>query len=472
MGKFVGVSVVIFAFSVAFVALAQGPEMAALLGAFRSEPVPYQIAWAVIVLVPLAMLPFGAWLWSSLSRERQTAVGLEQRLDGVRARVKDLGKTQTDAEAEVARLTHSDPENAIAALQRRISQAERFTEIQHGRNAIVDLDSRVAALRAQQQALKDRLAPVLEARHAIEQLFAELDGRQSDIEQALTEVTRADDGAALDLRLKNVGEFVRQSNFRCDQIEHASKTLAVLSEACAELRTRLSPFAASEDGIVSRVRRLASERDQLAAGVESLERLPEGLLTERVQQLSEDRKKLDDGIGQLGAQFASLATLRRDVGALSAGLDRALGVLSIARREGADSADMDARVDEVSRFIAQTQTQFDEIERRVTVFEQLKSKLGELQSRLEPLESENTGVAKLIEELSGLRENLIVRIRRVEGGGSGDLAERVKTFAEAKQELEDRVASLADQFTRLSTIRKDLAGLFDKLASAVSASAN
>ena len=82
-------------------------------------------------------------------------------------------------------LTRSDPEDAIAALQRRVSEAERFAQIQQSRNAITDLDTRVAAIRTQQQALKERLAPVLDTRRSIEQLFSELDGRQSDIERSL-----------------------------------------------------------------------------------------------------------------------------------------------------------------------------------------------------------------------------------------------------------------------------------------------
>jgi hypothetical protein len=48
----------------------------------------------------------------------------------------------------------------------------------------------------------------------------------------------------------------------------------------------------------------------------------------------------------------------------------------------------------------------------------------------------------------------------------------VKVFSEAKTELEDRIAGLADQFTKLATIRKDIAGLFDKLSTAVNASSH
>ena len=189
-----------------------------------------------------------------------------------------------------------------------------------------------------------------------------------------------------------------------------------------------------------------------------------------MQKIAEDRKKLDAGISHLNAQFYRLATLRKDVAGLFAALDRALNTLSIAKGKNGAS-DIDARVDDVSQFIEHTQSQFDDIERRMIVFGQLRTNLADLQSRLVPLDSEETGVAKLLDDLQEhIREKLIVKIRHLEGGEEGDLAARVKTFAEAKKELEDRVASLADQFTRLSTIRKDIAGLFDKLSSAVSAS--
>jgi chromosome segregation ATPase len=469
MGKFVGVSVVLFVLAAGFLALTQGPEMAALIAAYRSEPLLHKIAWAVMVLVPLVMLPFAAWLWNRLVRQRKAVTALELRLDGVRARAKDASKTQADAEVDVQHLTRTDPEDAIAALQRRVTEAERFAEIQHGRNQMTDLDSRVSAIRAQQQALKERLAPVLETRRSIEQTFAELDGRQHDIDRSLAEVASGDDGTALEIRLKNLTEFARQGSARCDQIEHAAKTVATLKEACADLAGRLAPLTAAEDGITSRVRQLNAQRDDIAATIDLLERAPDGALADRVQKLAEDKKRLDDGIAHLHTHFFKLVGLRKDIAGLFAAIDRALGAVSGGK--AADGPpDVDSRIEDVSRFIEQTQNQFEGIEGRVLVLGQLRSRLGELQSRLAPLESDETGVAKLIEELENTREKLIMKVRQIEGGEEGDLAARVKTFAEAKRELEERVESLADQFTKLSTIRKDIAGLFDKLSSAVSAS--
>jgi chromosome segregation ATPase len=491
MGRFVGVSVALFVLAVAFVVVAQGSEMAGLVGAFRSEPLLHKIAWAVIVLVPLIMLPFAVWLWDRLLRQRQAATALEGRLDGVRGDVKDLAKAQTSAEADVQHLTRTDPEDAIAALQQRVTEADRFAQIQQSRHEMNGLESRVAALRDQQRKLKERLAPVLDTRRKIEQLFAELDSHQSDIDRSLAEVASGDDGTALDIRLKNLNEFLKQGSMRCDQIEQASNTIATLNEAYASLRTRLAPLMKTEDGIASRVRQLSGDRDVLATNLEALERTPEGPLAERVQKLVDEKKKLDDGILHLSLKFSTLGSLRRDVASLFTSLERTLDALAIssngvgangtsAHGAGANGAGanwsavaaIDARVDELSQFVKKTEGQFNDIESRVVVFGELKKRLDDIQSRLLPLESAESGVVKLADELRELRDDLVVRIRRVEGGEEGDLAARVKIFSEAKTELEDRVASLADQFTKLATIRKDIAGLFDKLSTAVSASSH
>lgn len=471
MGKFVGFSVVLFVLAVLFVGLTQGPQMAAIFAAFGALPLLQKIAWAVMVIVPLVMLPFAVWLWDRLMRQQQSGTVLQQRLDGVRTSVKEGIKDQAGVEADVQRLTRSDPEDAIAALQRRVSEAERFAQIQQSRNAITDLDSRVAAIRAQQQALKERLAPVLDVRHSIEQQFAELDGRQGDIERSLAEIASGDDGTALEIRLKNLSEFVRLGNERCDQIEQASKTLASLSEAGAEMGIRLAPLAAAEDGISSRVRRVGETNDRLSAQIASLERLPEGLLSDRVQKLSTNSKKLGEGIAHLHDEFASLADLQKAVAGFVAAFERALGALSNAK-DIHGAPDVDARIAEVTQFIGQTQNRLDDIERRVMVFADLKARLTDLQMRLAPLESPDNGVVKLIGDLQGIREKLVEKIRNIEGGEAGDLAARVKTFADTKRDLEQRVSNLTDQFTRLSTIRKDIAGLFDKLSSAVNGSAN
>jgi chromosome segregation ATPase len=461
----------LFVLALAFLVLAEGREAGEMLNAFRSQSLVSKLAWAVIVLVPLILVPAAVWLGETLVRQRQAAHALELRLDGVRQGVKTLVKSQVEAEAAVHHLARTDPEDAMSAMKQRLTEAERFTQIQTGRNEIGDLSSRVEEIRAQQQALQARLAPVLEKRRSIDQLFTELDSRQNDIEHTLAEISGGNDAVALDISLKKMMEFVRQSHERCDDIERASKVIAGLHEDFAELQTRLAPFAAPDDGIVKRVKELSATRDRLAQDVGSLEQTPQGTLAARVQKFAEDRNLLDDRLSQLDAQFSKLATLRGDIASLSTHFDHALDALADPKVE-VGAADIDARIEELVTFIEATQAHLDEIERRAGAFGQLKTKLGELQSRLLPLEADQGGVVTLIEELRQIRDRLFAKIRQIDEDEDGGLAERVKKFSETKRELEERVSSLTEQFSKLATIRRDIAGLFDKLSGAVNASAN
>jgi chromosome segregation ATPase len=467
MGKFVGGCVVLFVLALGFIVVTEAQDIAALFEAFRAEPLTHKLAWFVLVLIPLALIPAALWLCDSLMRQHKAASALEARLGGVQHGVKELAKSQVDAEAAVHHLARTDPEDAIGAMQQRLTEAERLAQVQKGRNEIGDLQARVDEVRAKQQALRERLVPVLEVRLSIEQLFTDLDSRQSDIEHALAETASGDDALALDLRLKHLMEFVRHSHERCDDIEHASKTIASLKEDYTELRARFAPYAAAEDGITRRVRELGEARDRLAADIESLQQTPQGSLAARVQAFADDKRKLDDGLANLDTQFSRLATLRKDVEGLFENFDSALDTLAIS---GENADDADSRIDDVAEFIKATQAQLDDIERKSVAFGQLKAKLGDLQTRLVPLESKNGGVADLIAQVGDIRDRVVAQIKFLEE--DGDLGERVKIFTEAKQELEKRVATVNDHFSKLATIRNDIAGLFNKLSSAADASSN
>jgi chromosome segregation ATPase len=467
MGKLVGICVVLFMLAVGVLIVTGGPDLAALFAALRAQPLLDKVAWAVIVLVPLVLLPSAVWLCDTLVRQRKAAQALELRLDGVRQGAKELAKSQIDAEAAVHHLARTDPEAAIGAVQQRLGETERVAQVQQQRNEIGDLQSRVDGIRGQQQALKDRLAPVLENRRAIERLFLELDTSQNDVERALAEIASGDDATALDLRLKKLTEFVRECHARCDGIEAASKTVASLKEAYAELHTRLAPFAAAKGGVTDRVKELSEARDVLAADIDTLQRTPQGPLAERVKGFIDDKTRLDDGVAQLNEQFSKLATLHDDIDGLMEKLENALGIIS---SDADGKADIDARIKGVSTFVVTTQEELKDIEDRLAVFGQLKTKLGDLQSRLVPLEAGDSGVLGVIAQVRDIRDKLASQIARLEAGEGGDLAERVKTFTDAKRELEERVSVVTDHFSKLATVRKDLAGLFEKLSSAANTS--
>jgi chromosome segregation ATPase len=310
--------------------------------------------------------------------------------------------------------------------------------------------------------------PVLDKRRSIEQLFGELDSRENDIDRALVEVASSDDSTAIAVRLKNLMEFVRQAHQRCDDVESAAKTAAGLKQDYADLGARIAPYAAVEDGIVRRVKDLSDSRDRLASEIEALHKTPQGDLTTRVQAFADDKKKLSDSLADLEAQFSKLATLRGDVEGLSGNFDRALGLLSVS----AGTGNIGAGVEELSQFVKSTQSRLDEIERTMLTFDQLKTRLGDLQSRLVPLESQNGGVVDLLGQVQDIRDRLVAKIGSLEADENGDLTSRVSTFAATKDELEKRVATVTEQFSKLATIRSDISGLFGKLSNVADTSSN
>jgi hypothetical protein len=199
MGKFVVGCAVIFVLALGYIVLIQAQDIAALFEAFRAEPLAHKLAWFLIVLITLALIPAALWLCDQLIRQRRAADALELRLGDVR----ELARSQVDAEASVHQLARTDPEDAIGAMQQRLSEAERLAQVQTSRNEIGDLQARVDDVRGQQKALRKRLVPVLEKRRSIDQLFADLDGRQSDIDHALAEIAGGDDALALDVRRRD-----------------------------------------------------------------------------------------------------------------------------------------------------------------------------------------------------------------------------------------------------------------------------
>jgi chromosome segregation ATPase len=467
MARFVGICVVLFVLASGLLVVNQPQDMAALFEAFRAEPLTQKLAWFLVVLIPLALIPSALWLCDALLRQRRANEALELRLNGVREGARELTRAQVDADASVHHLARTDPEGAIGAIGERLAEAERVTQVQESRNEIGDLQTRVEELRARQQALRERLIPVLEKRRTIEQLFADLDSRENDLGRSLAEIVSGDDATAIEVRLSDLMEFVRRSHERCDDIEQAAKAIGSLREDFTGLWTRLEPHAAAQDGVKRRVKDLDEARDRLAADIEDLQQTPQGSLAERVQAFADDKKRLEEGVANLEMQFSRLASLRKDVEGVSANFDRALDAVSTS-----GAGDAEVRLAELSQFVKVTQARLDEIERGMATASQLQLRLGELQARLLPLEASDGGVADLIAKVAANRDRLIAKIESVEADEDGDLAARVNKFVETKKELENRVATVAEQFSKLATIRSDIAGLFDKLSNAADTSSN
>ena len=77
MARLVGICVILFVLAVGFLIVTAGADVAALFNALWSEPFLDKLAWAVIMLVPLVMIPAAVWLCDTLVRQRKAAAALE-----------------------------------------------------------------------------------------------------------------------------------------------------------------------------------------------------------------------------------------------------------------------------------------------------------------------------------------------------------------------------------------------------------
>jgi chromosome segregation ATPase len=469
MNTFVAVCTLVVVGAAGFILFTFGGTAEPLLNAFWSLPLPQQAAWVALAIALVVMFPCAIWLSDRLVKQRKATRELEQRLGGVRQDVNARDKSQAEAESKVNQLVRSDPEDRIAGLQQRITEADRFVQVQQSRSEVGDLQARVDAIRSQQEALKERLDATLDKRRNVEGLFAELDRNQSDIERAIADIEASDDATDIDIHVRKLADFIKATHSRFDAIEHAAVTLTQQKDDIGALQKRLVPLEGEQDGVRGLIKTLDDLAGTLSSDLDGLEQSREGNLHQRVTGFLERKEKLGQRVANLDEQLSQLAVVRKDINGLLVNVGRALN--SLSRVEGDESgANIGARTDEVAGFITASQTRFDEIEQAMVVLGQLKARLDGLQTRLVPLAAEEGGVTHLLDEMRDIRDHLSRKITRLEHDDECALAERVKIFSESKTELEDRVTVLHEQFSKLATIRRDIGGLLAKLSGTITSS--
>jgi hypothetical protein len=114
-------------------------------------------------------------------------------------------------------------------------------------------------------------------------------------------------------------------------------------------------------------------------------------------------------------------------------------------------------------------TRCGEIEVMLAGFVRLQGELDALKARLAPLEHPGSGVKSVVDALHTVRDQLTSTIERLDHDGHATLAERAAKFAESKQEFDQRVGGLLEQFSKLDGLNKDIRALFTKLRGEVDA---
>jgi chromosome segregation ATPase len=316
MPAFILCSVALLVFAVSIQLLSFGYQPAALVSLFLSLPVTQQISWAAICLVPLSLISVALLQYSKLNEQRRNADILETRLHGVRQELFGVEETQRDSEQAAQYLLHSDPEQAIGALQGRMSHTDQLIQVHQQCNQNTDLPGRVEEMRQQQQQLRDKLGDAIAKRRSLETLFTQLKSSQDDMERNISVIEEDKNGETLGERIQKLSEFSTATDARCEEIESAMRDLMELGLKFTALESRVAPLSKNDTGVAGVLAALSRVRDRLTETLARLEQ-DEGVgLEERIHHLSETKCELDERVSAVVAQFSVIGTLHKDITAL------------------------------------------------------------------------------------------------------------------------------------------------------------
>jgi len=109
-------------------------------------------ALGAILFTALSLIGSSVWQTYSLARQNKL---LRDRLKGLRQEALVANGSQKQLDAVVQHLVDRDPEEAIASLQKTLTDTEQRAALQRSRNESVDMQDRLDEIRRRQQALRE-----------------------------------------------------------------------------------------------------------------------------------------------------------------------------------------------------------------------------------------------------------------------------------------------------------------------------
>lgn len=429
-------------------------------------PLPEQVTIAVVAAVALFLAVSSVWQAERLARRSKILKGLQRSLNVIQTTTAQAEEAQRSFDAAGEHLSKSEPEEAIASLQKRLSEAEQRTAFQQSRNAGIDLRERLEDIRQRQQALRKQIGEVSDKRRTIEPVFGELKERQAQLEQSLMEVEIDDNRNSLSGRLKEVSKNVSQIHARLKALEESWETLGRFKQEFDASKTQLVHLQAPETGLAAMIDELHARRDHFTVALGELEQHGDEKVSARVEALAKSKLETEQRIARLDDCFAILNTIRREFGELDerrAHLERALADVE-TDAAGRSLAD---RQNELNEFAAQTRVRVRVLQDSATALNGFRQEIDKSQAALVPLQAPADGIEALIADLHVRRDRLIKTLTEIELHGDQKLGARVEALYRSKIETEQRIVRISEEFAKLDSIRKEVNGLFAKLGGTI-----
>ena len=423
---------------------------------FAALPGPQRFALGAILFTTLALI--GSSVWQAFGLARQNKL-LRDRLKGLRQDTLTAHETQTQFDTGIQHLLDSNPEEAIASIDKALIETEQRAVVAHGRNESVDMRDRLDDIRRRQKALREAIGVVADQRRVIEPAFGELKDRQRQLERWLTDLEVDDSKNSVADRLKDLTHNVAVIHERKGLLQQSLATLRRFKEELEKSEAELVPLSAPDAGIDALIAELRLSRDRLNVSLDELESSGDGNLSARVAALSGEKLEIEQRVARLDDCFNILDTIRLDFDELRerrAHLERALA--EVETDPGGNS--LIDRQNALSEFIVQFRLRLTRLQDSSATLTQFKEELVKSQAELVPLQSPVVGIEALIREVNVNRDILITTLGEIEIRGDEKLCSRVEALSSNKLEIDARLAQVFENFQKLNSMRKDIGEIF------------
>lgn len=463
MWPFVFAWLVLLSVLAGFLQQVAGVEPKQLPALLAAMPAGQQIMVVLIGVLAVFLIGSAIWQAARTARQNRDLAALKTKLAGSRRATSLADDAQRDLDRAVEHLVGGDPEVALASLAARVAEAEGRTATQAGRNAAIDLETRLDEIRRRQQALRTQLGDVAEKRRAIEPVFDELRERQIQLDKALTELETDSSHNSIGDRLGKLTQNVAALTTRLKALEETLSTLHRYKDQLGETVTRLEPLRAADTGLEATITHLTARHGEIVAAFDAIETQQGEPLAARAEAMAKTRAEVEQRMAKLSDCGALLDGIRASFDELRARQIH-LGETLAAIETDATGRSLAERQDELNEFVSQSRARLLTMENSLHLLTRFREDLDKYQNELKPLQSPVSGVEAVIADIHGRRARLVAALDELDQDGEARLAGRVEAIYRGKLETEQRIAQAVEHFGRLDAIRKDVEGLFAKLA--------
>jgi predicted nucleic acid-binding Zn-ribbon protein len=443
-----------------------GYDLGGIWAHFLALPPGQRLAAAVIVVLALVLIGVSIFLSRRMSRQEDNLRLLRTRLKVARDDMVVAHGLQNHFGEVVQHLVDSNPQEALASLQKRLTETEQKVALQQSQDVATDIQEQLDDIRGRQQALREKVGEVAEQRRVTEPVFAEIKDRQRQLERSLSKLEVDDNKHNLADRLQEIGGEVLAIQKRLTVLQESLVTLNRFKADLDKTNAELGPLQAQGAGIYAVIDELRPAYDQLNKRIDEFEFKDGEKISAHVEALSKSKMEIEHKVARLDDCFSILETLSLDFGELKqrqAHLER-----SIAEVETDSSGNsLVDRQNALNEFVLAARLRLSTLEASFTTLNRFKEELTKAQADLTPLQAPEFGIESMIGEVHSIREVVLKTLTEIEHNGENSLESRLEALSTSKREIDERLAQVFEHFASLDTIRKDIGGIFMAIRSAL-----